>query len=259
MKTDRNAPCPCGSGEKYKHCCGNRTAAGKTYINAAHEWLDAHVLNGRYPDLYGFLVNVDHEIPAPEIWNRLRFWTEQYMRAGENRTALFHDLVDEETARLLEADRLDGYAPPFCSKGCAGCCCQPVACTDEEAELIHSYCERNGIPVDCGKLERQLRFMRFDQNGDFTGAPEWDEQPENDRSCVFLNAADSSCMIWDVRPFVCRNQMAESGEFCRPIKGAPDPRAAAIQYAECSYILSAVFTVHHDSVGKMMACLLLNL
>ena len=21
-KVDRNAPCPCGSGKKYKHCCG---------------------------------------------------------------------------------------------------------------------------------------------------------------------------------------------------------------------------------------------
>ena len=23
MKTGRNAPCPCGSGKKFKHCCAN--------------------------------------------------------------------------------------------------------------------------------------------------------------------------------------------------------------------------------------------
>lgn len=27
MKVDRNSPCPCGSGKKYKHCCLNRSAA----------------------------------------------------------------------------------------------------------------------------------------------------------------------------------------------------------------------------------------
>lgn len=26
-KVGRNAPCPCGSGKKYKHCCGNSAAA----------------------------------------------------------------------------------------------------------------------------------------------------------------------------------------------------------------------------------------
>jgi len=24
QKTSRNAPCPCGSGKKYKHCCGRK-------------------------------------------------------------------------------------------------------------------------------------------------------------------------------------------------------------------------------------------
>ncbi len=27
MKVGRNAPCPCGSGKKYKHCCLNKTGA----------------------------------------------------------------------------------------------------------------------------------------------------------------------------------------------------------------------------------------
>jgi hypothetical protein len=26
-KTGRNSPCPCGSGKKYKHCCGGGTAS----------------------------------------------------------------------------------------------------------------------------------------------------------------------------------------------------------------------------------------
>ena len=27
MKTGRNAPCPCGSGKKYKHCCLSRNSS----------------------------------------------------------------------------------------------------------------------------------------------------------------------------------------------------------------------------------------
>ena len=222
--------------------------------------MDTRVLKGRYPDLYGFLVLVDHEIPASEIWNRLKFWTECYLEAGEDRTVHFHRLFDEEVARLLEADRREGYPPPFCRRGCSNCCCQPVACTDEEARLIHAYCAEHEVPIDYAKLERQLRFMEFDRNDDFTGAPSWDDQPEGDRRCVFLHPDESYCMIWEARPFVCRNQLAEAtDEFCAPKRGTPDPRAVAIQYAECSYILSAVFTVHHGSAGKMMARLLPDL
>jgi len=29
-KVDRNAPCPCGSGKKYKHCCGRKTGAHRS-------------------------------------------------------------------------------------------------------------------------------------------------------------------------------------------------------------------------------------
>ena len=29
-KTGRNQPCPCGSGRKYKHCCGKHKARKKT-------------------------------------------------------------------------------------------------------------------------------------------------------------------------------------------------------------------------------------
>ncbi len=31
MKTGRNAPCPCGSGKKYKKCCLNKANAVQTF------------------------------------------------------------------------------------------------------------------------------------------------------------------------------------------------------------------------------------
>jgi hypothetical protein len=30
MKAQRNAPCPCGSGKKYKHCCLNKAEKSST-------------------------------------------------------------------------------------------------------------------------------------------------------------------------------------------------------------------------------------
>ena len=205
MSTGRNDPCPCGSGEKYKKCCGARLdeSAGR-YISAAQEWMDRNILNGRYPDLHGFLLHVDHEIPPEEIWEQLYFWSQQYLAAGENRTKKFHEIVDEAMRYQAELDREDGYNPPFCRKGCANCCYQPVACTDEEAKLIARHCAAHGIEIDAAKLERQTAHMTFDGEGNFEGCPTWDEQPEDDRSCVFLDASDRSCRIWEARPFVCR-------------------------------------------------------
>lgn len=231
--------------------------SGGKYVNDSHRWMDEHVLGGRYPDLYGYLVLVDHGIPAADVWDRLRHWTEKYLSCGPDRTQRFHLIVDETIAFQTEIDVRDGYSPPFCRRGCTGCCCQSVACTDEEAALIYEYCAGHGIRIDFEKLGRQDRHLTYDHNGDFTGETTWDDQPEEDRACAFLDAADGSCRIWPVRPFVCRAQLAEeTNAHCRPRNGVPDPLSRAIHFPETSYILSAVFTVHHDSVGKMLFRLL---
>jgi len=33
-KPGRNSPCPCGSGKKYKHCCGGGTASPGSHAGA---------------------------------------------------------------------------------------------------------------------------------------------------------------------------------------------------------------------------------
>lgn len=261
MNIEDNADCPCGSGKKYKKCCGNPSVSktGKKYVNEAHEWMDKNILNGRYPDLYGFLILVDHNIPADEVWNQLQFWSEQYLDFGENRTQICHRIIDEVIEYQAELDRQDGFHPPFCHRGCSNCCYQPVACTDEEAQLIYKYCSDNNIFIDFEKFERQQKYIEFDSYNNFTGRTTWDDQVGEDQSCVFLDSDDQACTIWDVRPFVCRVHMAEKTDrYCRSINGVPDPRASGIHYPACSYILSSIFTIHHDSVGKMMGQLLLS-
>ena len=229
------------------------------YINEAHEWMDTYILKGAYPDLYGFLILVDHTIPAGEIWNQLRFWSEQYLNAGNNRTHQFHKIIDEEIAVQIEADKRNGYRPYFCYKGCSHCCYQPVAGTDEEAQLIYSYCADNKISIDFKKIQRQMNYITVDPNNDFTGETNWNDQNENDQACVFLDKNDESCIIWNVRPFVCRSHLAEkTNEYCKSYNGVPNPNASGIHYLTCSYILSSIFTIHHNSIGKMMGKLLLD-
>jgi len=63
-----------------------------------------------------------------------------------------------------------------------------------------------------------------------------------------------------VRPLVCRAQLAEGTDaHCRPRNGVPDPEAVAISYPEVDCQISAVFTIHRDSVKKTMGRLLLDL
>lgn len=260
MKTERNADCPCGSGKKYKKCCGNPSVSEteKKYVNESHEWMDKNILKGRSPDLYGYLILVDHKIPAGEIWNQLQFWSEQYLDFGESRTQICHRIIDETIEYQAELDKQEGFNPYYCHKGCSNCCYQPAACTDEEAQLIYNYCTENSIIIDYEKLERQQKYIDFDSENNFTGIPGWSGQPEDDQSCIFLNKEDQACTIWKVRPFVCRVHLAEKTDiYCRSINGIPNPEAKGIHYPACSYILSSIFTIHHDSVGKMMGQLLL--
>jgi hypothetical protein len=261
VKINRNADCPCGSGKKYKKCCGNLSGSKteKKYVNEAHEWMDKNILKGRYPDLYGFLVLVDHNIPAEEIWNQLQFWSEQYLDFGENRTRICHKIIDETIENQVEIDIQGGFRSYYCHKGCSNCCYQPVACTDEEAQFIFKYCMENKIHINFKKLEIQQRYMKFDSCNNFTGITTWNDQVEEDQACIFLDTNDAICKIWEVRPFVCRVHLAEkTDKFCKSFNGVPDPNACGIHYPVCSYILSTIFTIHHDSIGKMMNRLLLN-
>jgi len=210
--------------------------------------------------LYGRLAEEFQDLPAADTGRELRAVAERYRGAGPDRAARFQLLVDETLEALLARDRRFGYPPPFCHRGCSNCCHELVYCTSEEALRILGHCRDQGIPVDRAKLERQLRHVDVDAQGDHTGGTTWNDQPESDQSCVFLDPADGSCRIWPVRPMVCRVHLAEETDaHCRPCNGREDPEAKGISYLETATILSAIFTIHRDSVKKTMGRLLLDL
>jgi len=229
-------------------------------MNEDRAWLEEHVLGSGDLLLYGRLLEEMNEIPPGEIWQELRAAAEPYLAGGTERTAVLHRKVDALIEALVSRDQRFGYPPPFCHKGCSNCCHELVYCTDEEARGIHGHCKTAGIAIDHARIARQLRHVVTDERLDHTGATTWNDQPEADQACVFLDPADGSCMIWPVRPLVCRAHLAEqTDQHCRPHNGQVNPKAIGISYIELSYILSAIFTIHRDSIKKTMGRLLLDL
>ena len=223
-------------------------------------WLQEHVLGEGDLLLYGRLSEEFQDLPAETLWRELRTAAERYLAGGPDRAEACHRLMDATQEALIARDQRFGYPPPFCHKGCCNCCHELVYCTSEEARLIHGHCRAAGIAIDRAKLERQLRHVETDEHLDHTGATTWNDQPAADQACVFLDPADGSCAIWPVRPMVCRAHLAEGTDaHCRPHNGQVDPEAIGIDYPELGYILSAVFTIHRDSIKQTMGRLLLEL
>ena len=234
-----------------------RQAPGKS---DDQRWLEERVLGAGDLVLYGRLAEEFGELPPGEIWKQLRTVAESYLAGGADRAAEVHRQVDATLETLLARDQRFGYPPPFCHKGCCNCCHELVYCTAEEARRIHRHCREAGIGIDRARLERQLRHVETDGQLDHTGGTSWNDQVPADQACVFLDPADGSCRIWPVRPLVCRVHLAElTDAHCRPHNGREDPEARGISYLETSYILSAVFTIHRDSIKKTMGRLLLYL
>ena len=221
-------------------------------------WMEEHVLGESDLLVYGRLSEEISDIDPAVLWKELRGVAENYLNCDGDRTVIFHRIVDETIDALTARDKRFNYPLPFCHKGCSNCCHELVYCTSEEALHIHNYCQEKGIEIDYAKLERQLKHVEVDEHFDHTGVTTWNDQDKADEACVFLDRTDGVCTVWQARPFVCRVHLAEgTNEFCMPHNGQVNPRAIGINYIELSYILSAIFTIHRDSIKKTMGRLLL--
>jgi len=243
-----------------KQARGTRPAPPRPRLDGNRRWVEEHLLGEGDLLLYGRVAEESGDLEPGVLWKELRAAAEPYLGGGADRAAVVQRKVDATLEALLARDQRFGYPPPFCHKGCSNCCHELVYCTSEEARAIDAHCRAAGIPIDLPKLARQLRFVAVDAHGDHTGATTWNDQPPADQACVFLDPADGACRIWPVRPLVCRVHLAEGTDaHCRPHNGREDPEAAGISYLETSTILSAVFTLHRDSVKKTLGRLLLDL
>ncbi|WOT03578.1 YkgJ family cysteine cluster protein [Shewanella youngdeokensis] len=216
------------------------------------KWVEENILKTSGIILYGTLCSEFDDTDPNEFWSTFRRIAEEYLHADQ-RTLVYHQKIDELLSSLIARDVRYGYPAPFCHKGCANCCHEIVYCTDEEAALIKRHCEENNISIDYDKLARQQKFIEFDADGNHTGVSHWNDQPEADQSCVFLDPKEKICKVWQHRPFVCRVHLAEgTNKYCRPCNGVENPQSCGITYPEWSYLLSVIFTIHSSSINKTM-------
>lgn len=223
-------------------------------------WVEARVLRGGDLLLYGRLQQEFEALEPGVLWKEIRSAAEPYLEGGDGRTRALHACIDRTLEALIARDARFGYPPPFCHKGCANCCHELVYCTPEEAAGIVSFCRERGLSIDRARLRRQLDHIGFDSDGNHTGETTWNDQAAEDQACVFLSPVDRTCLVWPVRPSVCRVHLAEGTDrFCAPHNGQENPNAQGIDYIELDFLLSAVFTLHRDTIRKTMGRLLLDL
>ncbi len=209
MGTDRNAPCPCGSGKKYKKCCGLassqsvKTPPDKLEVNRAIAYRGA---------------------------------------VGKRREAFCAAYADSKKTTLTsiagslrkEADACGKTIS--CSKGCSHCCKLFVVASLQECEAIvhHLYNNETTLRLFLRNFTRwNERILRIEGSfrqinalharmtaGEASEAEinqfyaECDTYALQDIPCPFL--VDNACTIYEVRPYVCARIVAVTpAEWCR--------------------------------------------
>ena len=69
MKVGRNAPCPCGSGKKYKACCAGKTASGETVLSKGLVALLGALLVIAIVGIGASFFSSDRSAEATRVWS----------------------------------------------------------------------------------------------------------------------------------------------------------------------------------------------
>lgn len=214
MKPGRNDPCPCGSGKKYKKCCGAASSLPVPSVGTKNR--DYIALNKAiaYKGKIGKM-REDFCIHNVDIKKELITFIEK-------------DLTDKVVARGETIT---------CHKGCSYCCSQFVGVPLEEVETIVYYLYSHetvlnnfvkSYPIWRAKVrESEAVYNRVLETFNMLfsdGRTETNLQAYNEASisylklnipCPFLDK--NTCSIYEVRPYACASVVAITpGEWCSP-------------------------------------------
>jgi len=191
MSPERNEPCPCGSGKKYKKCCGTP----RTDIDPVTRNRDAAYIG--------------------ELGRRRRQFCLDY--TAWKKTAL------AGAEKLLRDDAAAQKLTISCRKGCAHCCILYVIASLQEAEAITWYLYQHEAVLQhflsayrdwrrsLGSFADKLPRLDEEIARNMAGKLSKEEQERFDIHineyagrkvpCPFL--VDNACSIHEVRPFAC--------------------------------------------------------
>ena len=213
LKIGRNDPCPCGSGKKYKKCCGAKPRLSfiddKTTVD---------------------LFKLNKEIAYKGAIGRLRqnFCIEQINQLRE-----FHKQIVLEQKQAAKARN----RTITCYKRCSFCCAEYITASLQECESIvyYLYQHENILAIFLqqyehwqaeiekheGVLEKLYqRFLEmwksgFTKESRETCIKEGTLYTKLNIPCPFLE--HNVCLIYEVRPLVCASQVATTPpDWCNP-------------------------------------------
>ncbi len=227
MAVGRNEPCPCGSGRKYKKCCGAAESAGapEQPVSANMEYFALHQAIAYKGKIGEARANFCREYIASK------------------QTALNEIELDqlEKTAARLETIT--------CRKGCANCCTQYILGTLQECEAIVYYLYQHediladfmlAYPVWRNRVKqydvafkavkdavaRQIREGVTEAN-----TQAYDEANVRflklNIQCPFQNK-EGACSIHEVRPWNCAKPVVTTpSEWCHPSTNLKNDKPSA--------------------------------
>jgi Fe-S-cluster containining protein len=243
----RNAPCPCGSGRRYKSCCWARDRAAQD---------------------------------AQAAGERARAAGEQARAAA--RTA--RDVVDGVLRVFLPLVESRGEYHVACGPGCDACCANFVRASFCEAEAIAEFLR---APEQAAVLARfraklepwrergapelaELRALLARNDG--PPARGADREAYGRAGVAFGQKANrcpfdegGRCEVYPVRPIVCRAVYAlDTAEFCTPGRGTPKRVShpaleAAVResgQARADVAVAAGRPIYEDALPEMVAAAL---
>jgi hypothetical protein len=206
LTVERNAPCPCGSGKKYKKCCG---------LNEVHK-----------PDHIG----MNRAIAYKGAIGRAREgFCQSYASLKKTWLADIENKLRQELAAQDKAIS--------CKPGCIHCCKFFTAASLQECECIvhHLYQHEETLQHFLKSFEvwkdRVLKNERCFQKINVlhqkitAGTATEDERKLFSEACADYVRADiacpfikeGACAIYEVRPYVCAGVVAATpGEWCAP-------------------------------------------
>lgn len=220
MDIGRNEPCPCGSGKKYKKCCGATEAA----VNSGTQAPPVAIANMEYFAMNGALAYKGEVGKA-----RANFCREYIAR---KQTALKEIEQDQTAQTAARGEKIT------CRKGCSLCCRQYILGTLQECDAIVNYLYQHtnlladfmrAYPIWRNKVEKyDVAFKAMKNAIDRQireGITEANTQAYDEANirfmmlnlpCPFQNN-EGACSIHEVRPWNCAKPVATTPkEWCNP-------------------------------------------
>jgi Fe-S-cluster containining protein len=211
-KIGRNDPCPCGSGKKYKKCCGSTT----------HHHIE------KKPRIDYFKLNREIAYKG-EIGQKREVFCTQYIK---HKKTIFKKATKEQ----LEYTKARGETIT-CHKGCSFCCAQHIPASLQECEAIVYYLYHNAVAFTAFLEAYPTWITAIGKNKDLfykigqlynemvaSGFAKEKQQAFINEAALFndLNIPcpfliKEECTIYEVRPWVCASYFVTTPEeWCNP-------------------------------------------